>query len=112
MKIKYIKILENKMLKNIEISFKNNDKILDTIVIAGVNGSGKTTLLESIYYGIEDIINNKKKRAVLTFEFEENEKKGLTQANGERDFFYRLNTYSFYEKIRIQFLMIKNFILK
>lgn len=98
MKIKYIKILENKMLKNIEISFKNNDKILDTIVIAGVNGSGKTTLLESIYYGIEDIINNKKKRAVLTFEFEENEKKGLTQANGERDFFYRLNTYSFYEK--------------
>ena len=98
MKIKNIKILENKMLKNIEISFENNDKILDTIVIAGVNGSGKTTLLESIYYGIEDIINNKKKRAVLTFEFEENEKKGLTQASGKRDFFYRLNTYSFYEK--------------
>lgn len=98
MKIKDIKILENKMLKDIEISFENNNKILDTIVIAGANGSGKTTLLESIYYGIEDIINTKKKKAILVFEFEENEKKGLIQENGEKDFFYRLNTYSFYEK--------------
>lgn len=45
MKIKSLEIENNKILKNIKIDFQNNDKVLDTIVVAGINGSGKTTFI-------------------------------------------------------------------
>lgn len=95
MKIKSLEIENNKILKNIKIDFQNNDKILDTIVIAGINGSGKTTLLESIYYGIKNIIENKKEICDFEFQFEENEKAVF---NNEKDFFQNLNLYDYYQK--------------
>ena len=49
MKIKSIYIKKEKALKDIDISFEKNKKILNTVIIAGSNGSGKTTVLESIY---------------------------------------------------------------
>lgn len=49
MKIKKIEIKNNKILKEINIDFEKNGKIIDTIVVAGSNGSGKTTFLESIW---------------------------------------------------------------
>lgn len=58
MKIKSVKIGKNKVLKNIDISFEKDNKILNTIIIAGSNGSGKTTLLESIWDGFEDKSEN------------------------------------------------------
>ena len=50
MKIRKIHIKEYNGLKNLNINFKSNDKILDTIILIGVNGSGKTSILESIYH--------------------------------------------------------------
>lgn len=38
MKIKSVEIKEDRVLKNIGISFENNGNILNTIVIAGANG--------------------------------------------------------------------------
>ena len=50
MKIRKIHIKEYNGLKNLNINFKSNDKILDIIILIGVNGSGKTRILESIYH--------------------------------------------------------------
>jgi len=50
MKIRKIHIKEYNGLKNLNINFKSNDKVLDTIILIGVNGSGKTRILESIYH--------------------------------------------------------------
>ena len=55
MKIEKVHIKNIKEIKDLELSFKKNNKILDVIVLAGVNGSGKTTILESI----KDFFNNK-----------------------------------------------------
>ena len=54
MKIEKVHIKNVKGIKDLELSFKKDDKILDIIVLAGVNGSGKTTILESI----ENFFNN------------------------------------------------------
>ncbi len=48
MKIEKVHIKNIKGIKDLELSFKKDDKILDLIVLAGVNGSGKTTILEAI----------------------------------------------------------------
>lgn len=48
MKIKKLKITNNKKIGNIELDFMKNGKIQDTIILAGNNGSGKTTILEEI----------------------------------------------------------------
>ena len=48
MKIEKVHIKNIKGIKDLELSFKKDDKILDVIVLAGVNGSGKTTILEAI----------------------------------------------------------------
>lgn len=48
MKIKKLKITNNKKIGNIELDFTKNGKIQDTIILAGNNGSGKTTILEEI----------------------------------------------------------------
>ena len=55
MKIEKVHIKNVKGIKDLELSFKKDDKILDLIVLAGVNGSGKTTILEAI----KDFFNNK-----------------------------------------------------
>ena len=44
MKIEKVHIKNIKGIKDLELSFKKDNKILDVIVLAGVNGSGKTTL--------------------------------------------------------------------
>lgn len=76
MKIKSINIKEERVLKNIGISFENNRNILNTIVIAGANGSGKTTLLESIIKNIEECLGKYIQRPDenrVNFYFEDNE---------------------------------------
>lgn len=54
MKILSLYINSEKNLRDFNISFKNGNKILNTIILAGSNGSGKTTILESIYKYIEE----------------------------------------------------------
>lgn len=76
MKIKSINIKEDRVLKDIGISFENNGNILNTIVIAGANGSGKTTLLESIIKNIEECLGKYIQRPdenKVNFYFEDNE---------------------------------------
>lgn len=76
MKIKSVEIKEDRVLKNIGISFENNGNILNTIVIAGANGSGKTTLLESIIKNIEECLGKYIQRPDenrVNFYFEDNE---------------------------------------
>ena len=48
MKIEKVHIKNVKGIKDLELSFKKDNKILDIIVLAGINGSGKTTILEAI----------------------------------------------------------------
>ena len=48
MKIEKIHIKNIKGIKDLELSFRKDNEILNVIVLAGVNGSGKTTILESI----------------------------------------------------------------
>ena len=48
MKIEKVHIKNVKGIKDLELSFKKDNEILDIIVLAGVNGSGKTTILEAI----------------------------------------------------------------
>ncbi|NOZ91079.1 MAG: AAA family ATPase [Epsilonproteobacteria bacterium] len=49
MKIVSLKNINYKILKDFNLDFRDKDKILDLVVLAGVNGSGKTTILEFIY---------------------------------------------------------------
>lgn len=110
MKIEKVHIKNIKGIKDLELSFKKNNKILDVIVLAGVNGSGKTTILESI----KDFFNNKnvnydepkKSNVNLNIFFEEFEKKKIKEAekssnNNKRplwDFFSALQNYEIYIK--------------
>lgn len=110
MKIEKVHIKNVKGIKDLELSFKKNNKILDLIVLAGVNGSGKTTILESI----KDFFNNKnvnydepkKSNVNLNIFFEEFEKKKIKEAekssnNNKRplwDFFSALQNYEIYIK--------------
>ena len=55
MKIEKVHIKNIKGIKDLELSFRKDNEILDVIVLAGVNGSGKTTILESI----KDFFDNK-----------------------------------------------------
>ena len=59
MKIKNLYIENEKRLKNLNINFENDEKILDVVVLAGVNGTGKTTVLEVIYDYFENFQNDK-----------------------------------------------------
>lgn len=84
MKIEKVHIKNIKGIKNLELSFKKEDKILDLIVLAGVNGSGKTTILEAI----KDFFDNKnvnynepeKSNVNLDIFFEDFEKKKIKVA--------------------------------
>ena len=109
MKIEKVHIKNIKGIKDLELSFKKNNKILDVIVLAGVNGSGKTTILESI----KDFFNNtninydepEKSNVNLDIFFEEFEKMNIEEAEKSSNnykqplwnFFNALQSYQ-YEK--------------
>jgi len=111
MKIEKIHIKNVKGIKDLELSFKKDDKILDLIVLAGINGSGKTTILEAI----KDFFDNKnvnysdteKSNVNLDIFFEDFEKKQIEEAEKSsidnyehklQDFFSALQSYEYYRK--------------
>ena len=107
MKIEKVHIKNIKGIKDLELSFRKDNKILDVIVLAGVNGSGKTTILESIkdfFYNKNidyDILEKSKAKLKIFFEdFEEQkikEAENFSDANKNKlsDFFNALKLYSF-----------------
>ena len=111
MKIEKVHIKNIKGIKDLELSFRKDDKILDLIVLAGVNGSGKTTILEAI----KDFFNNtnisydepEKSNIYLNIFFEDFEKKQIEEAEKSsidnyehklQDFFSALQSYNLYRK--------------
>lgn len=71
MKIKKINISSHPVLKELEINFENNGKILNTTVFVGGNGTGKTSLLECIF----NFFENSHSAHNVDLEFSEEEKK-------------------------------------
>ena len=111
MKIEKVHIKNIKGIKDLELSFKKDNKILDVIVLAGVNGSGKTTILESI----KDFFNNtninydepEKSNVNLDIFFEDFEKNNIEEAEKKckdkyehklQDFFRALKSYEYSRK--------------
>ena len=78
MKIKNLYIENEKRLKNLNINFENDEKILDVVVLAGVNGTGKTTVLEVIYDDFENFQNDKNK---INIELDLEEENYINQNN-------------------------------
>ena len=74
MKIKNLHIKEYNGLKNLNINFELEGKVLDLIVLAGINGSGKTRVLESIRYWFEMF---RSKAVNVELFYEENEREVL-----------------------------------
>ena len=106
MKIEKVHIKNIKGIKDLELSFRKDNEILDVIVLAGVNGSGKTTILESI----KDSFNNtninydepEKSNINLDIFFEDFEKNNIEEAEKNckdkyehklQDFFRALKSY-------------------
>ena len=111
MKIEKVRIKNVKGIKDLELSFKKDNKILDLIVLAGVNGSGKTTILEAIkdfFYNKYLNFNGPEKSNVnLDIFFEDFEKKQIEEAEKSsidnyehklQDFFSALQSYNLYRK--------------
>ena len=111
MKIEKVHIKNIKGIKDLELSFRKDDKILDLIVLAGINGSGKTTILEAI----KDFFNNtnisydepEKSNIYLNIFFEDFEKKQIEEAEKSsidnyehklQDFFSALQSYEYNRK--------------
>ena len=111
MKIEKVHIKNIKGIKNLELSFKKDDKILNLIVLAGINGSGKTTILEAI----KDFFNNKnvnydeleKSNINLDIFFEDFEKNKIEEAQKNckdryehklEEFFYALRNCEYNRK--------------
>lgn len=111
MKIEKVHIKNIKGIKDLELSFKKDNEILDVIVLAGVNGSGKTTILESI----KDFFNNtninydepEKSNVNLDIFFEDFEKNNIEEAEKKckdkyehklQDFFRTLKSYEYSRK--------------
>ena len=111
MKIEKVHIKNIKGIKDLELSFKKDNEILDVIVLAGVNGSGKTTILESI----KDSFNNtninydepEKSNVNLDIFFEDFEKNNIEEAEKNckdkyehklQDFFRALKSYEYSRK--------------
>ena len=90
MKIEKVHIKNIKGIKDLELSFKKDDKILDVIVLAGVNGSGKTTILEAI----KDFFYNE------NVNYDEPEKSNVNL----EIFFEEFEKYSSYNLKRVKFL--------
>ena len=111
MKIEKVRIKNVKGIKDLELSFKKDNKILDLIVLAGVNGSGKTTILEAIkdfFYNKYLNFNGPEKSNVnLDIFFEDFEKKQIEEAEKSsidnyehklQDFFSALQSYEYNRK--------------
>ena len=108
MKIEKVHIKNIKGIKDLELSFRKDNEILDIIVLAGVNGSGKTTILESI----KDFFDNKsidfndieKSNVNLDIFFEEFEKEkivpfiNIDSPNNIYKVFHMLGSYNSYVK--------------
>ena len=108
MKIKNLHIKEFKGLRDISINFEKNDKPLDLVVLAGSNGSGKTRILESILKYFQDYLNYKQNNIEAGIFYEEKEKNCISNV---RDFFYRLESFSYCETndpLREKHIEIKN----
>ena len=108
MKIKNLHIKEFKGLRDISINFEKNDKPLDLVVLAGSNGSGKTRILESILRYFQDHLNYKQNNIEAGIFYEEKEKNCISNV---RDFFYRLESFSYCEAndpLREKHIEIKN----
>ncbi|WDD89337.1 AAA family ATPase [Fusobacterium animalis] len=114
MKIEKVRIKNVKGIKDLELSFKKDNKILDLIVLAGVNGSGKTTILEAIKdFFSNRYLNSNNQSIDLNIFFEISENKFLkkienfTNNNSENklsNFFHILlvSTYEYDIKYRTQ----------
>lgn len=96
MKIEKIYISNYKNLKNLEIDFKKDNKILDLVILTGSNGSGKTRILECILNCFEDYINSnyREDKNRLDIYFQENEKKCFNESFDLEMFFKVLNRYN------------------
>ena len=108
MKIEKIRIKNVKGIKDLELSFKKDNKILDLIVLAGVNGSGKTTILEAI----KDFFDNRnidfndieKSNIYLEIFFEDFEREkiipfiNIDSQNNIYQVFHMLGSYNSYIK--------------
>ncbi len=96
MKIEKIYISNYKNLKNLEMNFKKDNKILDLVVLTGSNGSGKTRILECILNCFENYINSnyKEDENRLDIYFQENEKKCFNEILDLEMFFKILNRYN------------------
>ena len=108
MKIKNLYIKEFKGLRDITLNFEKNDEPLDLVVLAGSNGSGKTRILESILRYFQDHINYKQNNIEAEIFYEEKEKNCIGNV---RDFFYRLESFSYCEAndpLREKHIKIKN----
>ena len=114
MKIEKVHIKNVKGIKDLKLSFKKDNKILDLIVLAGVNGSGKTTILEAIKdFFSNRYLNSNNQSIDLNIFFEISENKFLkkienfTNNNPENklsNFFHILlvSTYEYDIKYRTQ----------
>ena len=76
MKIRRIELTNHPYLKNLALDFRNEEnKIADTIILAGENGTGKTSILEIIYqfcnYGLDNNIRDEKRIIEVAFSNEE-----------------------------------------
>jgi len=108
MKIEKVHIKNVKGIKDLELSFKKDNKILDLIVLAGVNGSGKTTILEAI----KDFFDNRnidfndieKSNIYLEIFFEDFEREkiipfiNIDSQNNIYQVFHMLGSYNSYIK--------------
>ena len=96
MKIEKIYISNYKNLKNLEMNFKKDNKILDLVILTGSNGSGKTRILECILNCFEDYINSnyREDKNRLDIYFQENEKKCFNESFDLEMFFKVLNRYN------------------
>ena len=84
MKIEKVHIKNIKGIKDLELSFRKDNKILDVIVLAGVNGSSKTTILESIkdFFDNRNVNYNEPEKSNINLNifFEEFEKNNIKEA--------------------------------
>ena len=108
MKIEKVHIKNIKGIKDLELSFKKDNKILDLIVLAGINGSGKTTILEAI----KDFFDNRnidfndieKSNIYLEIFFEDFEREkiipfiNIDSQNNIYQVFHMLGSYNSYIK--------------
>ena len=108
MKIEKVHIKNVKGIKDLELSFKKDNKILDLIVLAGINGSGKTTILEAI----KDFFDNRnidfndieKSNIYLEIFFEDFEREkiipfiNIDSQNNIYQVFHMLGSYNSYIK--------------